>query len=85
MNHFDNSDSVWNERKNVPFEVNSTFLDVSEQFPFHVSKDFRVCKAQQTRVWLLSIAIVDKFHCLNNGPKHLCFDVLDFQGQILFE
>ena len=40
MTHFDNSDSVWNERKNVLFEVNSSFLDVSEQFSFHVSKHF---------------------------------------------
>ena len=37
ITHFDNSDSVWNERKNVLFEVNSSFLDVSEQFSFHVS------------------------------------------------
>ena len=37
MTHFDNSDSVWNERKKCPFEVNSSFLDVSEQFSFHVS------------------------------------------------
>ena len=37
MTHFDNSDSVWNERENVLFEVNSSFLDVSEQLSFHVS------------------------------------------------
>ena len=42
-------------------------------------------KAQQTRVWLLSIVIVDKFHCLNNGAKTHVFDVLDFQGQRLFQ
>ena len=85
MTHFDNSDSVWNERKNVLFEVNSSFLDVSEQFSFHVSKHFSVSKAQQTRVSPLSIVIVDEFHCLNNGPKQIYFDVLDFQGQTLFQ
>ena len=56
------------------FEVHSSFLvNVSEQFSFHVSKHFWVSKAQQTRVWLLSIVIVDEFHCLNNGAKtHTC-------------
>ena len=67
--------------KNALFEVNSSFLDVSEQS----SKHFRVSKAQQTRVWPLSIVIVDEFHCLNNGPKHMCFDILDFQGRTLFQ
>ena len=75
MTHFDNSDSVLNERENVLFEVNSSFPDVSEQLSFHVSKHFRVSKAQQTRVWPLSIVIVDEFHCLNNGPKHMYFDI----------
>ena len=69
MTNFDNSHSVWNERKNSFFEVNSSFLDVSEQFSFHVSKHFWVSKAQKTRVWLLSVVIVDEFHCLNNGAK----------------
>ena len=78
MTHFDNSHSAL-------YEVNSSFLDVSEQFSFYVSKHFRVSKAQQTRVWLLSIVIVDEFHCLNNGAKHTCLDVLDFQGQSLFQ
>ena len=50
MTHFDNSDSVWNERENVLFEVNSSFPDVSEQLSFHVSKHLSVSKAQQTRV-----------------------------------
>ena len=77
MTHSDNSDFVWNERKNVLFEVNSSFLDVS--------KHSRMSKAQQTKVWPLSIVVVDEFHCLNNGPKHMCFDVLDFQGQTLFQ
>ena len=40
MTHFDNSDSVWNERENVLSEVNSSFLDVSEQLSFHLSKHF---------------------------------------------
>ena len=41
VGHFDNSNSVWNERKkNVLFEVNSSLFDVSEQFSFHVSKPF---------------------------------------------
>ena len=71
--------------KNVLFEVNSSFLDVSEQFFFHLSKHFPMSKAEKTRVWPLSIVIVDEFHCLNNGPKHVCFDVLDFQGQTLFQ
>ena len=55
--------------ENVFFEVNSSFLDVSEQLSFHVSKHFGVSKAQHTWVWPLSIVIVDEFHCLNNGPK----------------
>ena len=42
-------------------------------------------KAQQTRVWLLSIVVADVFHCLNNGAKTRAFDVLDFQGQRLFK
>ena len=71
--------------KNVLFEVNSSFLDVSEQLSFHVSKHFSVSKAQQIRVYPLSIVIADEFHCLSNGPKHMCFDVLDFQGQTLFK
>ena len=71
--------------KNTLFEVNSSVLDVSEQFSFHVSKHFWVSKVQQTRVWLLSIVIVDEFDCLNNGAKHMCPDILDFQGQSLFQ
>ena len=48
-------------REKVPF------FEVSEQFSFHVSNNFRVSKAQQTRVWLLSIVMADLFYCLNNG------------------
>ena len=79
MTHFDNSHSVWNERKNALFEVNSSFLDVSEQFSFHVSKHFWVSKAQQTRVWLLPI-VVDEFRCLNNGAKTHVFWCFGFSG-----
>ena len=55
------------------FKVDSSFLNVSERVSFHVSKHFLVSKAQQTRVWLLSIVIVDEFHCLNNGVKTQVF------------
>ena len=84
VTHFDNSDSVWNERKNALFEVTSSFLDVSEQFSFHVS-NISECLKQQTRIWPLFIVIVDEFHCLTNGPKHMCSDVLHFHGQTLFQ
>ena len=42
MTHFDNSDSVWNERKNVLFDINSSFLDVSEQF-FSMCQNISEC------------------------------------------
>ena len=51
VTHFDNSHSVLNDRENALFEVNFSFLDVSEQLSFDVSKHFRVSKAQRTKVW----------------------------------
>ena len=51
------------------FEVHYSFLNVSEQFSFHVSNHFLESKAQQTKAWLLSVVTVDDFHCLSNGAK----------------
>ena len=66
---------IWfGKREKVPF------FEVSEQFSFHVSKDFCVSKAQQTRAWLLSIVIADVFDCLNNGAKPHVFGCFGFSG-----